>query len=173
MQAFNFTAEDLAYNKASKLSPPQIARYKKSMRAGSVLFFFLMLILWATAYFTLQPFLEGLPISGNLGRLIGGVVQIGFAILFLVFVLQALFQEIKPVFINARGKAQFVSRDHSTTDSQGSTISSTTYYVVIDDHEFDVGRDKYQVFKQGHIYAIYNDAFLGVLSVEYIGPPED
>jgi hypothetical protein len=172
MEAFDFTADDLAYNKAEKLSPRQLARYKKAMRRGSILFFFVVLGFGAGAYFTLLPFLQGHSVSDNLGRLIGGVVLAGLALLFLVFIFQSLFQKVKPVILSAQGEAQFVSRDSSTTDAEGNTISSTTYYVVIGGHEFDVGRDKYQAFKQGHIYAIYKDAFLGVLSVEYIGPPE-
>ena len=173
MKAFNFTADDLAHNKAGKLSPSQVARYKRAMRGGGILFFFLMLICWVATYFTLVPFSQGLSISDNLGRLIGGVVLVGLALLFLVFTFQSLFPKIKPAFINAQGKAQFVSRDSSTPNSQGGSTTSTSYYVVIDGNEYDIGgSDKYEAFEQGHIYAIYMDAFIGILSVEHIGPPE-
>lgn len=170
MEAFNFTADDLAYNKAGKLSPRQAARYRKANGAGKVFFFFLMLGVGAGAFFVLRPFvLQGLSIADNLGRLIGGVVLVGLTLLFLYF----LFEKAEPVIISAQGEAQFVSRESETTDGQGHTTSSTSYYVSLGDHEFGVESSKFQAFKQGHMYAIYKEVFIGILSAEYIGPPND
>ena len=58
-----------------------------------------------------------------------------------------------------------------STNGEGTTVS---YYVVIGDHEFGVKQGQYQAFIQGHIYAIYLESNFGfILSIEYIGPPED
>ncbi len=70
-------------------------------------------------------------------------------------------------------KAQFISRENSSTDADGLETNFTSYYVLIGEHEFNIGRDKYQAFNQDHIYKIFNEnSLLGILSIEYIGPPK-
>lgn len=167
MQAFDFTEEDLMFNKTGKLSSRQAGRYKRSDTRAKVFGFFVMLGSGAGTFFTLRPFfLEGLSISDHLGRFIGGVVLAGLALFFLY----ALFEKSEPVILSAQGPAQFVIRKIRSSD-QGSY--STRYYVVLGGHEIDVGKDKYPVFKQGYIYAIYQEPSIGILSVEYIGPPAE
>ena len=169
MKAFNFTADDLAHNKMGKLSAQQTARFSKTSKKGTVLLILLTLGLGTGAYFTLAPFiLQGLGITGNVDRLIGGIVLTGLALFF--FYLG--FQKDEPGIESAQGKAQFISRESSSTDSEGHVSHFTNYYVVIGDHEFDIGREKYKLFNQGHIYTVYNaKSLLGILSVEYNGPP--
>ena len=171
MQAFDFTADDLTYNKMGKLSPRQIKRYKKASNRSTVISFFVMLAFGIGAYFTLLPFLfEGLALTGNLSRFIGGIVLAGFALFFLY----ALFVKDKPVIKSAQGKVQFVSRESNTTHDDGSITSSTSYYVVIGDERFSIESGQYQLFNQGHIYAIYKEVSVlsSILSIEYSGPPE-
>ena len=169
MQAFDFTADDLAYNKAGKLSPRQAAKYNKTMKQGNALLFIVMVGFAIGAFFTLRPFiLQGLSMADNVARFIGGIVLVVIGL----WILYSLFQKDSPVVTSAQGKAQFVSRETYDTDADGNTNSSTLYYVVLGDEEFSVGRDKYQLFEQGHFYAIYKEAYMGVISVEYIGPPK-
>lgn len=172
MQAFDFTSEDLAINKSGKLSPRQIKRYKKASNRGRIASFFIMLAFGVGAYFTLRPFFfEGLAVAGNLVRLIGGIVLTGVALFFLY----AMFEKDKPVVKSAEGKVQFVSRESETPLSDGTSTTTTTYYVVIGDERFVVGPDKYQLFNQGDIYAIYKEVSVlsSILSIEYIGPSEN
>ena len=168
MKAFDFTAEDLSYNKMGKLSPGQAARFAQKKRTGIILFIVLTLAAGVGSFFVLQPFLlEGIAISDNLGRFVGGVALAGLTLLFLYF----SFQTDGPVIQKAQGKAQFISREENRTDAEGHTTHETGYYVLIGDHEFSVDRDKVQAFEQGHIYTVYNENFLtGILSVEYNGP---
>lgn len=171
MEAFDFTADDLALNKAGKLSSRQIKRFKKASLRGRIVSFLIMLAFGIGAYFTLLPFLfEGLTPSGDLVRFIGGVVLAGIALFFLY----AMFEKDKPVIQSAQGKIQFVSRESDMTHDDGSITSSTSYYVVIGNERFSIDSGKYQFFNQGHIYAIYKELSLlsGILSIEYIGPPE-
>ena len=170
MKAFNFTADDLAHNKRGELSSQQAARFSKASKKSAVLFFLFTLGFGTGAYFALAPFiLQGLSITGNIDRLIGGIVLAGLAL----FLFYLVFQKDEASVESVQGKAQFVSRESSSTDSDGHVSDSTNYYVVIGDHEFDIGREKYKVFNQGHIYTIYNaKSLLGILSVEYIGSPD-
>jgi hypothetical protein len=169
MKAFDFTAEDLSYNKMGKLSPGQAARFSRKKGTGIVVFIVLTLAAGIGTFFVLQPFLlEGIAISDNAGRFIGGCVLAGLTLLFLYF----SFQTDGPVIKKSQGKAQFVRREESTMDDEGHTTTDIMYYVVIGDREFGIDRDKVQVFEQGHIYTVYNDNFLlGILSIEYNGPP--
>ena len=170
MKAFDFTENDLANNRIGKLSPRQADRYKRSNTWGKVLFFFLMLGFGVGTYFTLGPILlKNLSIHDHLGQFIGGVILDGLALLFLYF----LFEKESPVIRSVQGPVQFVTREAEMPGADGQTYHSTRYYVVIDGHEFDVGSDRYPLFKQGHIYAIYSEVFIGILSVEYIGPPAE
>lgn len=91
-----------------------------------------------------------------------------------LFFLYAMFEKDKPVIQSAQGKIQFVSRESDMTHDDGSITSSTSYYVVIGNERFSIDSGKYQFFNQGHIYAIYKELSLlsGILSIEYIGPPE-
>jgi hypothetical protein len=168
MKAFDFTAEDLSYNKAGKLSPQQATRFTRKKRMGIILFIVLTLAAGVGAFITLQSFLlEETAISDNIGRFIGGCALAGLTLLFLYF----SFQTDGPVIQKAQGKAQIISREESRTDAEGHTTHETGYHVVIGEHEFSVDRDKVQVFEQGHIYTVYNENFLaGILSVEYNGP---
>ncbi|HKJ39157.1 MAG TPA: hypothetical protein VJ972_10295 [Anaerolineales bacterium] len=168
MKAFDFTAEDLSYNKMGKLSPGQAARFSRKKGTGIVVFIILTLAAGIGAFFMLQPFLlNGVSISENTGSFIGGCVLAGLTLLFLYF----SFQTDGPVIQKAQGKAQFISREENRTDAEGHTTHETGYYVLIGDHEFSVDRDKVQAFEQGHIYTVYNENFLtGILSVEYNGP---
>ena len=171
MKAFDFTADDLVQNKMGKLSPRQMKRYKSASKRGTVASFFIMLAFGIGAYFTLLPFLsEGLPVTGNLIRLIGGVVLAGIALFFLY----AMFEKDNPVIRSAQGKVQFVSRESDSTDQDGTVTSSTSYYLVVGDEHFSINSGQYQFFNQGHIYAIYQEVSVlsRIISVEYIGPPE-
>jgi hypothetical protein len=162
MEAFDFTADDLAFNKRGQLSPGQTARFEKTGRKNKVLHFIITLGFGAGAYFTLLPFvLQRISITDNLGRLVGGVVLTGFALLFFYFLVTKDEVNIQKV----QGKAQFVRRKNSR--------SSSSYNVVIGGQTFNIGYDKYEAFNQDHIYTIYNDVtLLGILSIEYIGLPE-
>jgi len=171
MKAFEFTADDLAHNKMGKLSPRQAKRYKKSSNRGNIALFFIMLAFGIAAFFTLLPFfLDGLAITDNLARLIGGLVLAGLTLFFFYL----MFQKDEPVIKGAQGKVQFVSRESDTTHDDGTVTSSTSYYVLIGDERFTINSEQYQFFNQGHIYAIYKEtSMLGkILSIEYIGPPE-
>jgi len=171
MKAFDFTADDLAQNKAGRLSPCQLKRLKRASNRGRIVSFFVMLAFGIGAYFTLSPFLiDGLMIVGNIVRLIGGIILAGLALFFLY----AIFERDKPVVKSAQGKIQFISRESDMTHDDGTVTSSTSYYVVIGDERFTVNSGQYQFFNQGHIYAIYKEtSMLGkILSIEYIGPPE-
>jgi hypothetical protein len=169
MAAFDFTQEDLTYNRNGQFSPAQFARYKRSDNWARVFSWVVLLGSAAGTYFVLRPFFfDGLPIRGNLGRLIGGGLLAAVALLFLY----AVFEKKDPVILTARGPAQFVSREHaSQTGDQ--TSYSTSYYVDLAGTEIEIGHGKFSVFKQGHIYVIYREASIGILSVEYIGPPPD
>jgi hypothetical protein len=171
MKAFDFTADDLAHNKAGKLSPRQLQRFKKASNRSSIFAFLVMLAFGIGAYFTLSPFLlDGLPIPGNIVRLIGGIILAGLSLFFLY----ALFEKDKPVIKSAQGKIQFVSRESDMTHDDGTVTSSTYYYVVIGNEQFSINSGQYQYFNQGHIYAIYKEVSVlsRILSIEYIGPPE-
>jgi hypothetical protein len=171
MSAFNFTTNDLAFNKKIKLSPEQAAQFAKKNKKSSGLVFLFTLAFGAGAYFSLQPFiLQGLSITDNLSRFIGGVVLTGLALFFFYL----LFQKDEPLIESMQGKAQFISRENSSTDADGLVTHFTSYYVLIGEHEFDIEREKYQAFNQGHIYKIFKEnSLLGILSIEYIGPSEN
>ncbi len=165
MKAFDFTAEDLAFNKMQQLSPRQTRRLKKNRGQTTVGLTLFMLAIGTGAVFTLLPFIrQTLSITDDVGRLIGGVVLAGLSLIILFLLLMG---DEEPVVKSVRGKAQFL-RKESDVDNE---VSSTSYYVVIGEREFVVERDKYQALTQGHIYTIYSAVGLGILSIEYIGPP--
>jgi hypothetical protein len=171
MKAFDFTEEDLAHNKAGKLSPRQLKRLKRASNRGRIVSFFVMLAFGIGAYFTLNPFLlDGLAIAGNVVRLVGGIILAGLSLFFLY----AIFERDNPVIKSAQGKVQFVSRESDTPNEDGTVTSSTSYYVVIGNERFTINSGQYQFFNQGHIYAIYKEVSVlsRILSIEYIGPPE-
>jgi len=171
MKAFDFNADDLAYNKAGKLSPRQMERYKKASNRGNIALFFIMLAFGAGAFFTLRPFLlDGLSLADDLVRLIGGLILAALTLFFFYL----LFQKDKPVIKSAQGKIQFVSRESDTTHEDGTVTSSTSYFVVIGEEQFTINSGQYQYFNQGHIYAIYKEVSVlsKILSIEYIGPSE-
>jgi len=171
MQAFDFTADDLAHNRTGQLSPRQVKRFKKASTRSRIVAFFVALAFGFGAYIVLLPFIDqGLVPGENLVRLIGGIVLAGLALFFLF----AMFEKDKPVIKSAQGKVQFVSRDSDVTHDDGTVTSSTSYYVVIGDEQFSIDSGQYQFFNQGHVYTIYREAseLSGILSVEYHGPPE-
>lgn len=171
MQAFDFTADDLAHNKIGKLSPRQTKRYEKTSNKSRVVAFLISLAFGIGAYFTLLPFIfQGLKLTENLGRFIGGIALTGLALFFFY----TLFEKDKPVINNARGKVQFVSRESDITHDDGSITTSTSYYLVIGDERFNINADQYQFLNQGHIYTIYEEASMlsKILSIEYHGPSE-
>jgi hypothetical protein len=171
MNAFDFTADDLAHNKAGKLSARQLKRLQKASNKGRIVSFFVMLAFGIGAYFTLSPFLlDELTVAGNIVRLIGGIILAGVS----VFFLYAIFERDNPVIKSAQGKVQFVSRESDTTHDDGTVTSSTSYYVVIGNEQFPINSGQYQYFNQGHIYTIYKEVSVlsRILSIEYIGPPE-
>ena len=172
MQTFDFTADDLAHNKAGKLSPRQMKQYRNASNRGRIFSFFVMLAFGIAAYFTLLPFgSEGLALKDDLVRLIGGIVLTGLSLFFLY----AMFGKDVPVVKSAQGKVQFVSRDSDMTHDDGTVTSSTSYYVVIGDEQFTINSGQYQFFNQGHVYAIYKETSVlsKILSVEYFGPQEN
>lgn len=171
MEAFNFTVDDLAFNKRGELSPEQKARFAKEAKRSSIMVVLFTLGFGAGAIFTMMPFIrQGLSITDNLGRFIVGVVLVGLALFFFYLI----FQKDAPVIKSAQGKIQFVSRESDTTDEDGIVTSSTSYFVVIGDEQFTINSGQYQFFNQGHIYAIYKEVSVlsRILSIEYIGPPE-
>ena len=171
MEAFNFTTDDLAFNKRGELSPGQKVRFAKAANRNSIMVVLFTLGFGAGAVITMMPFvLQGLSIADNLGRFIGGVVLIGMALFFFYLI----FQKDAPVIKSAQGKIQFVSRESDTTDEDGTVTSSTSYFVVIGDERFTINSGQYQFFNQGHVYAIYKEVSVlsSILSIEYIGPPE-
>jgi hypothetical protein len=171
MKAFDFNADDLSHNKAGKLSPRQAKRFKKASNRAWIFAFIVMLGFGGGAYFTLSPFLiDGLPLAGNIVRLIGGIILAGIALFFLY----TIFEKDEPVIKSAQGKIQFVSRESDMTHDDGTVTSSTSYYVVIGDEQFTINSGQYQYFNQGHIYAIYKEVSVlsKILSIEYIGPSE-
>ena len=170
MQAFDFTTDDLAHNKMGKLSPRQTAKYNKAMKGGNALLFVVMAGFSVGAFFALRPFiLQAFSIPDNLGRFIGGMVLFVISL----WILYSLFQKDSTVVTSAQGKAQFVSRETTDTDGDGNMTHSTLYYVVLGDEKFSVERSKYKFFQQGHNYTIYKEAFMGIISIEYLGPPEN
>ena len=172
MQAFDFTAEDLSYNRMGQLSPRQMEMYKKADTKSSVFAFFVMIGFGVGAYFVLSPFwAQGLSLGENVGRLIGGIILAGIALFFLY----ALFEKTEPKIRSAKGKIKFVVKETDSTDADGTTSTSTTHYVVVGDEYFSVDRKKYQHLEQGHIYIFYQESsVLGrVIAVEYIGPPQE
>lgn len=171
MQAFDFTADDLAHNKAGTLSPRQLERYQKTSSKSRVVAFLVTLAFGIGAYFTLLPFIsQESALTDNLTRLIGGIVLAGLSLFFLF----TIFEKDKPVIKSAKGKVQFISRESDMTHDDGTVTSSTSYYLVIGDEQFSVDSGQYQFFNQGHIYTIYREASMlsGIISVEYHGPPE-
>jgi len=169
MEAFDFTADDLAHNKVGKLSPGQKARFAKATRKSSIMTFIFTLGFGAGAVITLLPFfIQGLSITDNLGRFIGGIVLAGLSLFFFYLI----FQRDEPVIKSAQGKAQFVSRENDTTHEDGTVTSSTSYFVVIGDDHFSIEPEKYQYFNQEHIYTIFKETAVlsRILSIEYIGP---
>ena len=171
MQAFDFTADNLAHNKTGQLSPSQLKRFKRASTRSSIVAFFVALAFGFGAYVTLLPFWDqGLVPGENLVRLIGGILLAGVALFFLY----AMLQKDNPVIKSAQGKVQFISRDSDVTHDDGTVTSSTSYYVVIGDEQFSIDSKQYQFFNQGHIYTIYKEIseLPGILSVEYHGPPE-
>ena len=172
MQAFDFTADDLPYNRTGALSPRQLNKFKASNTRSGIFAFIIMLGFGVGAYFTLSPFwAEKLVIADNLGRLIGGIVLTVISLFFLF----TLFENVQPTIKSARGKVQFVVKESDTPHEDGTVTTSTTHYVVIGNEYFPVDKKQYQYLKQGHIYTFYKEvSVLGrVISVEYVGPPEN
>jgi hypothetical protein len=169
MNAFDFTAEDLTLNKSGQLSARQLDRladWSRRTKIGSVI---VALILGTVAVFVMLPIAQTLSLEGNVGRLIGGLALAAVALLFF----SALFDKQKIDIQSAQGKAQFVRRDTDTTDEDGIVTTTTSHYVVIGGHEFTVKTKQYDAFNQGHIYTVYHMQHpLGILSIEYVGPPE-
>ena len=153
------------------LSRRQVKRVKRKRILATIIVGFIMLGFGTGAVFALLPFVNReMPISDDWGRFFGGVVLTCVALLLLWFFSSLLFLK-KSTVERVQGKAQFVRKEVDDADGEGTNVS---HYVVIGDHEFGVKKGQYPAFTQGHIYAIYLESNLGlILSLEYIGPPED
>jgi|SRR5665811_510964 len=148
MEAFDFTAEDLASNELNRLSPRQAQRFAKNRKRDIVVLIIFMLGFAAVAVFLLLPFIrQEQSISSNLGRFIFGVV---LAILSLLIFLVLLKRE-EPVVKSVQGKAQFVQKEIPGVEDRS---GYTEYSVVIGEHKFAIEMDKYEAFNQGHIYTV-------------------
>ena len=172
MSAFQYTAEDLSYNRRGELSPGQAGRLKRSYKQGGILFFVLVPACAAGAYFILSPFLlQDLPLEENLGKLVGGLVLSALALFFLYLSVALFFDRDRPIVRQVEGEARLVSRESDTTDPDGLVTTYSMNYLVIGEQEFSLEAEKQGAFQHGHRYRIFHERFLGILSVEYLGPP--
>ena len=171
MEAFNFTDEDLSYNRQGQLSPRQMERLASADRKGKVTVVIASLVTGAIAIGLLLPFIQAMSLeAANLGRAICGVPLIFLSILFFFGLFRRPDRGVKMV----EGRVQFVSRD-STTQQDEAVVTTTGFYIIVGEKEFPVKTEQYNAFTQGHVYRVYHGvaATLGILSVEYVGPPPD
>jgi len=170
LDAFNFTEEDLLYNRQGQLSPRQIENLASADRRGKVAIAIASLVSAAIAIGLLLPFIQAMSLeAANLGRAICGVPIFLLAILFFFGIFRKPDRGVKQI----EGVVQFVSRD-STTTQDDTVVSTTGFYILVGEKEFPVKTEQYKVFTQGHIYRVYYGvaASMGILSVEYLGPPD-
>lgn len=169
MQAFNFTADDLAHNKQGRLSPRQINRLKVNNRVGAVVMLVLLFVSVVLTLVLFWPFIfSGLVLIDGLFRLLGGLVLGFLSLLFFANFFRFLFRTsnrvITKVVGDLRGVINRKERDH-----EGDKV--TVYYVLIGEQEIPIWERQSRLFQDGHTYAIYIDKILGNISVEHLGGP--
>jgi len=171
MRVFRFTADDLAYNKQGRLSPRQVTRLKRNNRVGAVIMFILLLVSLTFTVVVLRPFaFNGVAVTDNLFRFLGGLGLVLLSIFFLMHFLKFLFRTNTPVVTKLQGKVHGVIT-RKERDSEGDIL--TVHYLQIGEQEIHIQEYQAPVFQEEHTYAIYQDKALGNISVEHLGgPPE-
>lgn len=136
-----------------------------------MIMFILLIPSAAFTFIVLRPIIfNEQGIFDDFWRLFGGLALALITLLFLVNFFKFLLRKKNPVVTKVQGKVRSViSREER--DHEGDKV--TVYYVVIDEQEIRIRRLQTGVFHEGHTYAIYRDAVLGNLSVEYLSGPAE
>jgi len=171
LHAFNFTEDDLVYNRRGTLSPRQAARYKSNNRIGAIVMIILLIPSAVATFYIWWPILFGeKALLEDLWRLFGGSILTFVTLLLFLNLIKFLLRKKDPVVTKIEGKVGgVISREER--DHEGDKV--IIHYVVIDGQEIQIQKRQASVFREGHTYAMYRNAVLGNLAVEQRGgPPE-
>jgi hypothetical protein len=175
MTAFDFTAEDLDFNRRGQLSPRQTKQIMDRTRKQKRTMLIAALVGIGIGTYLALPFIQEMSLeAASLGQLIGAVVVLGLSLLFFSGLSEKPSGQVIPV----EGRVQFISRESSTTHEDGTMTTDTLFYIVVGKEEFQVRTDQFDAFTQGHVYRFYkagNSVFesSNILSIEHLGPPQE
>jgi len=171
MTAFDFTNEDLLHNRTGDLSPRQQQAQKKYSGKNRVQMAVAGLVFGVAGIVLLLPFIRTFsPDAAPIWRIVVGGASIAVGLFFG----SGIFDKYTIKIEETEGRAQFLRRESSSTDADGTTSSSTTNLLVIGGFEFPVKLAQYDALNQGHVYkAYFSRAPYQIWSIEYIGPPPE
>jgi hypothetical protein len=175
MTAFDFTSEDLEYNRRGQLSPRQTKQLLDRTRKQKLVFLVASVVGLGIGVYLILPFVLEMSLqAANLGQLIGAAVALGLSALFFFGLWDKPGGDVIPV----EGRVQFISRESSTTREDGGMDTHTNFYIVVGENEIGVKSSQYDAFTQGHMYRVYRSGISEfesseILSIEYLGPPQE